>query len=202
MLAVETNLVIGVVWESRQILVQLLRLCKQFGVTFVIPEIALAEARASLVARIDRQLNALQHLRQWLNDIARAAEMVSLVESAKQSLNEIEAELQKRKINAQEAIDTFAKACTVISLTPQIWTKAYVRWKVNLPPFKELDCLVFETLMDFLKKPKAPLTMFLTMDAEDFHHPEIHEAFRQRKALMLFDPYDVIAQFRKFYGVA
>ena len=92
MLAVETNFVIGVVWESRQILVQLVRLCKQFGVTFVIPEIALAEARASLVARIDRQVNALQHLRQWLNDIARAAEMVSLVESAKQSLNEIEAE--------------------------------------------------------------------------------------------------------------
>ena len=79
MLAVETNFVIGVVWESWQILVQLLRLCIQFGVTFVFPEIALAEARAALVARIDRQLIALQHLRQWLNDIARAAEMVSLV---------------------------------------------------------------------------------------------------------------------------
>ena len=67
--------------NSRPIVAPLL----QFGVTFVIPEIALAEARASLVARIDRQLNALQHLRQWFNDIARAAEMVSLVESAKQS---------------------------------------------------------------------------------------------------------------------
>jgi len=202
MLLVETNFVIGTIWERRPSLVYLTSFCQRYGVTIVIPEIALAEARASLLARIDRQLNALQHLRQWLNDIARAAEMVSLVESAKQSLSKIEAELQRRKINAQEAIDTFAKACTVISLTPQIWTKAYVRWKANLPPFKELDCLVFETLMDFLKKPKAPLTMFLTMDAEDFDHPEIHEAFRQRKALMLFDPYDVIVEFRKFYGVA
>ncbi|MFA0751819.1 MAG: hypothetical protein SLRJCFUN_002222 [Candidatus Fervidibacter sp.] len=202
MLLVEANFVIGTIWERRPSLIYLTSFCQRYGVTIVIPEIALAEARASLLARIDRQLNALQQLRQWLNDIARAAEMGGLVKSAKQRLDAIEAELQKRKISVQDAIDTFVKACTVASITPQIWTRAYVRWKASLPPFKELDCLVFETLMDFLRRHKAPLTMFLTTDAEDFDHPEIHEAFRQRKALMLLDPYDVIVEFRKFYGVA
>jgi len=202
MLLVEANFVVGIIWERRPSLVYLMSFCRQYGVTVVIPEVALAEARASLLNRIDKQLHALQQLRQRLNDIARAAEMKRLVQSAKKGLDAIEAELRNRKIGVQEAMDTFAKACTVVPLTPQIWARAYVRWKAGLPPFKELDCLVFETLTDFLRKRKAPLTMVLTMDAEDFDHPEIHEAFRQRKALMLLDPYDVIVEFRKFYGVA
>ncbi|MEZ8216779.1 hypothetical protein B0813_000316 [Candidatus Fervidibacteria bacterium JGI MDM2 SSWTFF-3-K9] len=176
--------------------------CQRYGITVVIPEVALAEARASLLARIDRQLNFLQQLRQWLNDIARAAEMDKLVQSVRQGLNAIEAELRKRRNEVQEAINTFAQACIVVPLTPQVWTKAYVRWKANMPPFKELDCLVTETLLEFLQKRKAKLSLFLTMDAEDFDHPEIHAEFKRHRTKMLFDPYAVIVEFRKFYGVA
>jgi bifunctional pyridoxal-dependent enzyme with beta-cystathionase and maltose regulon repressor activities len=79
MLLIETNSVIGTIWERRQGLVYLMSFCQRYGITVVIPEVALAEARASLLARIDRQLNSLQQLRQRLNDIARAAEMDKLV---------------------------------------------------------------------------------------------------------------------------
>ena len=202
MLLIETNFVIGTIWERRQVLVYLMSFCQRYGITVVIPEVALAEARASLLARIDRQLNFLQQLRQWLNDIARAAEMDKLVQSVRQGLNAIEAELRKRRNEVQEAINTFAQACIVVPLTPQVWTKAYVRWKANMPPFKELDCLVTETLLEFLQNRKAKLSLFLTMDAEDFDHPEIHADFKRHRTKMFFDPHDVIVEFRKFYGVA
>jgi len=40
------------------------------------------------------------------------------------------------------------------------------------------------------------------MDAEDFDHPELHADFKRHRTSMLFDPYAVIVEFRKFYGVA
>lgn len=201
-LAVETNFIIGVVWEEQPILKRLMDLCRQFGVPIVIPEVALVEARASLLSRIDKQLTSLQQFRSLLNDIARGAGMARLVGDVKGGLDTIEAELKQSRQKAVKALEAFARSCTVVPLTPQIWMKAYLRWRANLPPFKELDCLVVETVLDFLRKRKAPLTMFLTTDTEDFDHPEVHEAFRGRKTLLLFDPRDVIHEFRKFYGVA
>jgi len=201
-LAVETNFAIGVIWEQNPLLLRIKRLCEQTGALLVIPEIALAEAQSSLLKRIDRQLGAIQQFRFWLNDIARAAGMKEQILQIKRALSSMEADLLRRKTLVSEAVDIFARSCTVVPLTPQIWTRAYLRWRANLPPFKELDCLVVETVLDFLRKRKAPLTMFLTTDTEDFDHPEAHEAFRGRKTLLLFDPRDVIHEFRKFYGVA
>lgn len=201
MLLVETNFVLGSVWERRQGLIYLASFCHAHHIPIVIPEVALVEARASLLRRIDRQLASLQQLRFWLNDIARGAGMRKLVQDVKKGMDAIEAELQ-RKQDTLKAMETFAKSCIVAPLTPQVWTKAYLRWKAGLPPFKELDCLVMETLLEFLRKRKAKLTMFLTMDVEDFDHANVHEAFREVKTLMLFEPHDVIHEFRKFYGVA
>ncbi len=124
------------------------------------------------------------------------------VQQIKQSLDAIEADLQQRKHLVLEALDIFAQACTVAPLTSQVWTKAYLRWRANMPPFKELDCLILATLLSFLQRRKARLAIFLTLDLEDFDHPEVHTAFRQRKVLVSFEPNDVIMQFRKFYGVA
>lgn len=201
MLLVETNFVIGNIWERRPSLVYLASFCHRYGIPIVISEIALAEARASLLNRIDRQLNSLQQLRFWLNDIARSAGMEKMVRSVKRGLDAIETELQRRKQEASAALNTFARACTIAPLTPQVWTRAYLRWQANMPPFKELDCLVMESLLAFLQRRKAKLTMFLTMDAEDFDHPEVHEEFRRRKTLLLFEPQNVIFEFRKFYGI-
>jgi hypothetical protein len=180
----------------------LVDICQRFGVLLVVPEVALAEARKTLFHRVDRQLSALQQLRFWLNDIARGVGMSQLVLKVKERLDVIEAELQWRKQLALEALDIFAQNCLIAPLTPHVWVRAYLRWQSNMPPFKELDCLILESLLAFLPQHKAKLTIFLTLDQEDFDHPEIHEAFRQRKVLMLFDPYDVIVEFRKFYGVA
>lgn len=201
-LAVETNFAIGVIWEQRSLLLRIKRLCEQTGTLLVIPEVALVEAKSSLMKRIDRQLEAMNQFRFWLNDIARAAGMKEHVLQIKQALNNIEAELQRRKQLILDAISIFAQSCVVVPLTPQVWTKAYLRWRANLPPFKELDCLIMETLLEFLQRRKAMLTMFLTMDAEDFDHPEVHEAFRERKTLILFDPRHVIHEFRRFHSVA
>jgi len=202
LLAVETNFVMGVVWEERAVLKRIVKLSRQFGVHIVVPEIALVEARGSLLKRIDRQLDSLQQLRFWLNDIARGAGMGGLVKDVKRRLDAIETKLQQHRHGVLKALDNFAEACLTAPLMPEVWIKAYLRWQANLPPFKELDCLIFESLLNFLTRHKAPMAIFFTLDAEDFDHPEIHEAFRQRKALMLFDPYDVVVEFRKFYGVA
>jgi len=202
MLLVETNFVIGNIWERRQSLIYLTSFCQSYHIPIVIPEVALAEARGAILNRIDRQLTSLQQLRFWLNDIARGAGMRRLVQDVKKGLDAIESELQRRKQETVDSLQVFAQACVVVPLTPQVWAKAYLRWKASMPPFKELDCLVMETMIEFLRKRKAKLTMFLTMDAEDFDHPEVREAFREQKALMLFDPHDVIQEFRKFYGVA
>ncbi len=112
-------------------------------------------------------------------------------------MSAIDAELRQRR---QKASDT--QAFLVVPLTPQIWTRAYLRWRANLPPFKELDCLIAESLLAFLQRHRAPLTLFLTLDVEDFDHPEMPDAFRQRNALLLFEPREVIREFRQFYGVA
>lgn len=202
MLLVETNFVIGFVWEKRPILQYLWRLCQQWSIQVVVPEVSLVEAKASLIKRMNHHLDAIQQFRFWLNDIVRAAGMEQQVRQIKQVIDVLESELRRRQNLVLEALRTFAEACVIAPLTPQAWTKAYLRWQGNMPPFKELDCLVLETLLDFLRRRKAKLTMFLTMDAEDFDHPEIHEAFSKRKALMLFDPSDIIGEFRKFYGVA
>jgi phytoene dehydrogenase-like protein len=143
----------------------------------------------------------LQQLRFWLNDIARSAGMERMVRSVKRGLDAIETELQRRRREASAALSTFAQACTIAPLTPQVWTKAYLRWQANMPPFRELDCLVMESLLAFLQRQKAKLTMFLTLDVEDFDHPEVREEFQRRKTLLLFEPRDVIVEFRKFYGV-
>jgi hypothetical protein len=201
-LSVETNFIIGIVWEQRPVLLRIKKLCEQLGVLLAVPEIALAEARNSLLQRIERHLIASQQFRFWLNDIARAAGIREQVRQIKRCLDGIEAELQRRKQLILEALEMFAQACTIVPLTPQVWARAYVRWKANMPPFKELDCLVAETLLEFLRKRRAKLSLFLTMDAEDFDHPELHADFKRHRTNMLFDPYAVIVEFRKFYGVA
>lgn len=201
MLLVETNFVIGNVWERRQSLIYLASFCHAYHIPIVIPEVALAEARGAILNRIDRQLTSLQQLRFWLNDIARGAGMKKLVQNVKEGLEAVEAELKRRKRGTLNALQVFAQACVVAPLTPQVWTRAYLRWQANMPPFKELDCLVVESLLSFLQRRKAKLTMFLNLDREDFDHPEVHDEFRRRKTLLLFEPCDVINEFRKFYGV-
>ncbi len=79
MLLVETNFVLRTIWERRRGLIYLASFCDRYRIPIVIPEVALAEARASLLNRLDRQLKALQQLQFWLNDIARGAEMGKLV---------------------------------------------------------------------------------------------------------------------------
>lgn len=201
-LAVETNFAIGVIWEQRPLLLRIKRLCEKTDTILVIPEIALVEAKSSLMKRIDKQLEAIQQFRFWLNDIARAAGMKEHVLQIKHALSNMEAELQRRKQLILEAVSIFAQACTIAPLTPQVWIKAYLRWQAKIPPFKELDCLVMESLLGFLQRRKAKLTMFLNLDREDFDHPEVHGEFQRRKTLLLFEPSDVIKEFRKFYGVA
>jgi hypothetical protein len=202
MLLVESNFVIGVVWEGRRDLGYLVDICQRFGVLLVVPEVALAEARKTLIHRVDRQLSALQQLRFWLNDIARGVGMSQLVLKVKERLDVIEAELQRRKQLALEALDIFAQNCLIAPLTPHVWVRAYLRWQSNMPPFKELDCLILESLLAFLPQHKAKLAIFLTLDQEDFDHPELHADFQRHRTNMLFDPYAVIVEFRKFYGVA
>ncbi len=128
--------------------------------------------------------------------------MGKLVRDVKRALSAIDSELRQRKQKALEALETFMQAFLVIPLTPQVWTRAYLRWRANLPPFKELDCLIAESLLAFLQRHRASLTLFLTLDVEDFDHPELHAAFHQRNTLPLFEPREVIGEFRKFYGVA
>jgi len=202
MLLVESNFVIGVVWEGRRDLGYLVDICQHFSVLLVVPEVALAEARKTLIHRVDRQLNALQQMRFWLNDIARGAEMNQLVLKVKDGLDTIEAELWQRKQRIHQTLDAFAQICALAPLTPQVWVRAYLRWQSNMPPFKEMDCLILESLLAFLTHQKARLAIFLTLDQEDFDHPEIHADFKRHRTKMLFDPYAVIVEFRKFYGIA
>lgn len=202
MLAVETNFIIGVVWEERLVLKRITDLCRQLGISLIVPEVSLAEARASPLKRIDRQLDSLQQFRFWLNDIARGDRMGKLIKNVKVGLDVIEAELRKHRQGVLRALDDFAKACVIAPFTPEVWTRAYLRWQAGLPPFKELDCLILESLLTFLLRQKAKLAIFFTLDTEDFDHPEIHDAFQRQKAFVLFEPRDVIQEFRKFYGVA
>ena len=152
MLMAETNFIVGYVWEERSVLKRIVDLCRQLGVLFVVPEVSLAKARALLFKLIDRQLSSLQQLRFWINDIARNAGMERVVRSVKGGLDAIETELQRRKQEVSAAMSTFAQACTIAPLTTQGWTKAYLRWQANMPPFKELDCLVMESLLAFLQR--------------------------------------------------
>jgi hypothetical protein len=90
--------------------------------------------------------------------------MSQLVLKVKERLDVIEAELQRRKQLALEALDIFAQNCLIAPLTPHVWVRAYLRWQSNMPPFKELDCLILESLLAFLPQHKAKLAIFLTLD--------------------------------------
>ncbi|MCX7969551.1 MAG: hypothetical protein N3B10_13845, partial [Armatimonadetes bacterium] len=109
-LAVETNFAIGVIWEQRPYLLRIKRLCDQTGTLLVIPEVALVEAKSSLMKRIDKQFEAIQQFRFWLNDIARAAGMKEHVLRIKQALSDMEEELQRRKQLILEAVNIFAQS--------------------------------------------------------------------------------------------
>ncbi|MFQ6054863.1 MAG: hypothetical protein ACE5J9_04680 [Methanosarcinales archaeon] len=77
----------------------------------------------------------------------------------------------------------------VIPYTKDASIRAELRFKSSKPPFKEDDCRIFESILEYVKsvKEKYDTIIFYTADKEDFDYDLIRDELSGKGIEIMFD---------------
>jgi len=195
----ETNLLLFATLDQGLGYGYLRDLARQGRIVLGIPEIALREARGSLLERWQRRRVALEGVLPWINDIARSGYAQERVEPLRHHVHETVAWLRDMERLTDESLDAFARVCRLLPHTPEAMMRGHLRHLAQLPPFKSSNCELYECVLQFLREHAADFAhvLFLNLDREDFDHPSIHSELAALHAELLFSVGDCIQRLRE-----
>jgi len=188
----ETNFAFDILFERDYASSHILKLAKQGKIKLVLPAFSLAELEGQALEIINNRKEKLNSFASILKEISRSKYSK---DDAKSGLEIVKRLLESNKKDYKKigaAIQKLSGYCYVIKYSPEIIASAELRFRQRKPPFKETDCKVYQSILQFLTKNKKEKVMFITKDRDDFDHPEIRNELKELDCELYFSSGDVI----------
>lgn len=171
----------------------LLDLASEGKIDIAIPEFSFLEVRGKIGERFRRREDKLSDIISFLNELMRSEYHKSTLYDVKEKLKQLYVKSPKEKNEVLQSAEEIKSLCISIPHSAEISYRAFLRSVANLPPYKDNDRQIYESILDFTKdKGEYDLIIFYTSDKEDFDHEEIRDELEERDIEVYFDSGNVV----------
>jgi hypothetical protein len=119
----------------------------------------------------------------------------------KEKLKQLYMESSEEKRDILEYAEDIKSLCISIPHNADIAYRAFIRDVANLPPYKNSDRQIYESILSFTKNEyDYDLVIFYTSDKEDFDHQEIRDELKKQAVGVYFDSGDVVQRVMSIIG--
>jgi len=188
LLICETNFVYSVILAQDRNCGYLLDLASENKIDIAIPEFSFLEVRGKIGERFKRREEKLGDIISFLNELMRSEYHKRTLYDVKEKLKQLYINSPKEKNEVLQSAEEIKSLCISIPHNAEISYRAFLRSVANLPPYKDNDRQIYESILHFTKdKDEYDLIIFYTSDKEDFDHKEIRDELEEHSIEVYFD---------------
>ncbi|MFV9677436.1 MAG: PIN domain-containing protein [Methanosarcinales archaeon] len=189
----ETNFVYSVILAQDRNCGYLLDLASENKIDIAIPKFSFIEVRGKIGKRFQRREDKLRDIILFLNELMRSEYHKRTLYDVKEKLKQLYINSPKERNDVLQSAEGIKSLCTSISHNAEISYQAFLRSVANLPPYKDNDRQIYESILNFTKdKGEYDLIIFYTSDKEDFDHKELRDELEERGIEVYFDSGNVV----------
>lgn len=189
----ETNFVYSVILAQDRNCGYLLDLASENRIEIAIPEFSFLEVRGRIGDRFKRRNDKLRGIIIFLNELMMSEYHKRTLYDVKEKLKQLYLNSPKEKDEVLQSAAEIKALCITIPHSVDITHRAFLRSVANLPPYKDGDRQIYESILDFtMDKVKYNQVIFYTSDKEDFNQKEIRVELEERGIDIYFDSGKVI----------
>ncbi len=193
LLICETNFVYSVILAQDRNCGYLLDLASEKKIDIAIPEFSFLEVRGKIGERFKRREDKLRDIISFLNELMRSEYHKRTLYDVKEKLKQLYINSPKERKEVLQSAEEIKSLCIIIPHNAEISYRAFLRSVANLPPYKNGDRQIYESILDFTKdKGDYDLIIFYTSDKDDFNHKEIRDELEERGIEAYFDSGNVV----------
>lgn len=189
----ETNFIYSIILAQDKNCGYLLDLASENKIDVAIPEFSFFEVKGRIDERFKRREDKLKEIIFFLNDLMRSEYHKDRLYDVKEKLKQLYMESSKEKLDVLESAEDIKSLCISIPHNSDISYRAFIRDVANLPPYKNRDRQIYESVLSFTKNGNGYDTViFYTSDKEDFDHHDIRGELKGQNVKIRFDSGDVV----------
>lgn len=167
LLIAETNFVVGFALEQGNDFDSILEFASTNEViTLAVPEVCFKEARSTLRLNLIQTRHALEETRGMLRQVGRSEYVREATQNARAALTAVINHLKSRAEIIGQILSDLSQHCLMIPYTPEAMTQARLRYLAEEPPFKQTDCELYESILEFARNQveNYEYVILLTLD--------------------------------------
>lgn len=188
LLICETNFVYSVILAQDRNCGYMLDLASENKLDIAIPGFSFLEVRGKIGERFKRREDKLRDIISFLNELMRSEYHKRTLYDVKEKLKQLYISSPKERNEVLQSAEEIKSLCILIPHNAEISYRAFLRSVANLPPYKNGDRQIYESILHFTKdKGEYDLIIFYTSDKEDFDHKEIRDELEEHGVELRFD---------------
>ncbi|MFQ6056523.1 MAG: PIN domain-containing protein [Methanosarcinales archaeon] len=191
LLIVETNWLESIALAQDKSSFYLLDLADTEKISIAIPEYSFYEADGSLYRKLLERVERLDKSMGSLKKIGESEHCADLCKEARDIIKRLKTIAFDDRYKIQPVLDELKTKVCVIPYTKDASLKAELRFKSSKPPFKDEDCKILESILEFVeserKKSEYDYIIFYTADKEDFDFDLIRDELAEKGVEVIFD---------------
>ena len=143
----ETNFIYSIILAQDRNCGYLLDLASENKIDVAIPEFSFFEVKGRIDEKFKRREDRLKETISFLNDLMRSEYHKDRLYDAKEKLKQLYMESSKEKRDVLESAEDIKSLCILIPHNVDIAYRAFIRDVANIPPFKNSDRQIYESVM-------------------------------------------------------
>lgn len=188
LLICETNFVYSVILAQDRNCGYMLDLASENKLDIAIPGFSFLEVRGKIGERFKRREDKLRDIISFLNELMMSEYHKRTLYDVKEKLKQLYISSPKERNEVLQSAEEIKSLCILIPHNAEISYRAFLRSVANLPPYKNGDRQIYESILHFTKdKGEYDLIIFYTSDKEDFDHKEIRDELEEHGVELRFD---------------
>jgi len=154
-----------------------------------VPEYSFYEADGSLHRKLLERVELLDKSMGSLKKIGESEHCAALCKQAREIIKQLKTISFNDRYAIQPVLDEIKSVVQVIPYTKSASIKAELRFKSSKPPFKEDDCRILESILEYVESVKENYNniIFYTADKEDFDYDLIRDELSGKGIEIRFD---------------
>ncbi|MFQ6072916.1 MAG: PIN domain-containing protein [Methanosarcinales archaeon] len=198
----ETNFIYSNGFRRDRNCVYLLDLSKTGKIELAIPEFSFYEIKHAVNQTFKKRSGELYRVYSFLNELIKSEQHASTFSEVKEKFKQLELDSPSEKLGVLNSAEEIKSLCIPIPYDLNIFYKAHLRSIADMPPHKDNDRRIYESILEFVNREKNSydLKLFYTADREDFDHPELHEELGKIEVELYFSSGKVLERLREYYA--
>lgn len=172
----------------------LLELKDERKIEIAIPVYSLREADGSLDRKITKRVEEIDNFLHSLSTVAQSKPYERLCRIVKDALKELKSKSLEEREEIRRVLNKIETSIDTIPYTMTTALNADLRVESSIAPFKETDCRIYESIMEYVrdKGNKYDIKIFYTADRGDFDDKTINAELKSLRVELYFNSGEVV----------